>query len=143
MSHNTSKSFSLFGKKPAVEKKPEEKKPNRSFNSTPTIIAKDLKIEGQLTSTGLVEIEGCIIGNIKGNSVILLPSGSIEGEVEAESFSIKGKFNGTIKAKSVNIGSKARISGTIEYSLLSVEDGASVDAKFKKLTSATTTINIA
>ena len=133
MSTVKSKSFSLFGKKPTKEGKPEEKKPSRSFNATPTIIAKDLKIEGQIISSGLIEIEGTVIGNIKGNSVILLQSGVIEGEVEAESFSVRGKFLGTIKAKSVNIGHKAQVSGTIEYSLLSVEDGASVDAKFKKI----------
>ena len=111
----------MFSKKSSSAKS-EEKKPSRPFNATPTIIAKDLKIEGQIISSGLIEIEGTVIGNIKGNSVILLQSGVIEGEVEAESFSVRGKFLGTIKAKSVNIGHKAQVSGTIEYSLLSVEE---------------------
>lgn len=104
-----------------------------SITSTPTIFAKDLKIEGQILSSGLIEIEGKVNGNIKGNSVILLEAGYIEGEVRAESFSIHGKFNGNIKAKNVFISGKANVTGVIEYSLLSIEDGASVEAKFKKI----------
>ncbi len=104
-----------------------------SITSTPTIFAKDLKIEGQILSSGLIEIEGKVNGNIKGNSVILLETGYIEGEVRAESLSIHGKFNGNIKAKNVFISGKANVTGVIEYNLLSIEDGASVEAKFKKI----------
>ncbi len=113
----------------------EEKKPNKTFTSTPTIIARDLRIEGNVFSSGLVEIEGTVNGVIKGNAVILLENGVIDGEIVAESFSIRGKFSGTIKAQNVNIADKAQVSGTIEYSTLSIEDGACVDAKFKKIVS--------
>lgn len=102
-------------------------------NNTPTIIAQDLKLEGQILSTGKMEIEGMIRGNIKGNTVVLLQNGSIEGDVDADSFSIRGKFIGNIKANNVNIGKTGKVSGTIEYNTLSVEDGALVDAKFKKI----------
>lgn len=111
----------------------EDKKFINSITSTPTIIAKDLRIEGQIFSSGLVEIEGKINGVIKGNSVVLLEDGNIEGEVTAKSFSINGKFNGNIKAQNVFIANKAEVVGTIEYCLLSIEDGASVEAKFKKI----------
>lgn len=104
-----------------------------NFKSTPTIIAKDLKIEGNITGTGLVEIEGNIKGTINGNSVILREEGIVEGEVLAESLSIRGRFNGTIRAKNINITSKARVTGLIEYGSLSVEDGAYIDGQFKQL----------
>ena len=129
------KIFSLFGKKTPKSSdinETQEKKP-RSFDSTPSIIAKNLSMEGQIFSSGLIEIEGSIKGIIKGKSVILLEGGTIEGEVIAESFSVRGKFLGTIKSQNVNIGNKAEVVGTIEYATLSVEDGASVDAKFKKI----------
>lgn len=125
------KKVGFFRKKP-TDKKTDVKKP-RSFNSTPTIIARNLTIDGQISSSGVIEIEGKVNGNIEAKSVILLENGIIEGEVTAESFSVRGRFLGTIKAKSVNIGSKAHVTGTIEYALLSVEDGACVDAKFNKM----------
>ena len=105
-----------------------------NFKSTPTIIARDLKIEGNILGSNVIEIEGTIIGTIKGNAVVIHEEGNIEGEITAESLSIQGKFNGTIRAKNINITSKARVTGTIEYGSLSVEDGAYIDGQFKQLT---------
>jgi len=104
-----------------------------NFKSTPTIIARDLKIEGQINSAGLIEIEGMIKGTLNGNSVILREEGVVEGTIIAESLSLRGTFNGNIKAKNINIASKAHITGEIEYESLSVEDGACIDGQFKKL----------
>ncbi len=104
-----------------------------NFKSTPTIIARDLRIEGELSSSGLVEIEGYIKGIIKGNSVVVREDGCVEGTIIAESLSIRGRFEGTIRAKSLNIASKAKIIGNIEYDLLSVEDGACIDGQFKRM----------
>lgn len=104
-----------------------------NFKSTPTIISRDLKIEGEITSAGLIEIEGVIKGTIKGNSVILREEGYVEGTIIAESLSIRGKFDGTIKAQNISITSKAKVIGNIEYGSLSVEDGASIDGQFKMI----------
>jgi cytoskeletal protein CcmA (bactofilin family) len=104
-----------------------------NFKSTPTIIARDLKIEGNIFGTGFLEIEGNIKGTINGNSVVLREEGIIEGEVIAESLSLRGRFNGTIRAKNISITSKARVTGMIEYGSLSVEDGAFIDGQFKQL----------
>jgi cytoskeletal protein CcmA (bactofilin family) len=104
-----------------------------NFKATPTILAKDLKIEGDISSAGLIEIEGFVKGNIKGNSVIIREGGNMEGELMAESLSVKGKFSGTIRAKNINISSKARITGVVEYCSLSVEDGACIDGQFKQV----------
>lgn len=107
-----------------------------NFKSTPTILAKDLKIEGDVFSAGLIEIEGFVKGNIKGNSVIIREGGNMEGELMAESLSVKGKFSGTIRAKNINISSKAKITGVVEYCSLSVEDGACIDGQFKQVGSS-------
>ncbi len=104
-----------------------------NFKSTPTIISRDLRIEGEIISPGLIEIEGNIKGIIKGNSVILRENGVVEGIIIAEVLSVRGKFDGTIRAKNLNIAAKAKITGTIEYDLLSVEDGACIDGQFKRL----------
>lgn len=104
-----------------------------NFKSVPTILSRDLRVEGEINSSGLIEIEGIIKGIIKGNSVILREAGFVEGTIIAESLNIRGKFEGTIKAKNINIANKAKVSGEIEYESLSVEDGASIDGQFKKI----------
>ena len=101
--------------------------------NSPTILAQDLNFEGEISSTGLIEIQGNVNGTIKGNNVTLRESGKIEGTVIADHLNIKGKFEGSIKANKITISSKASIIGNIEYELLSVEDGASIDGQFKKI----------
>jgi cytoskeletal protein CcmA (bactofilin family) len=104
---------------------------NLNIKNLPSIIAKDLKINGELKSTGLIEIEGNIIGNIKSNTVTIRESGFVNGEIQADVLNVKGRFDGKIKVKTLNISEKANITGTMEYSILSVEDGAFIDGTFK------------
>lgn len=101
--------------------------------TTPTILAQDLKLEGEISSSGTIEIEGRINGTIKGNIVILRESCVVEGTVISDNLNIKGKFEGSIRSKQINISSKAHVIGNIEYEILSVEDGASIDGQFKKI----------
>jgi cytoskeletal protein CcmA (bactofilin family) len=103
-----------------------------SNNSTPTIIAKDLSLEGEIKSEGIIEIEGKIKGTIDAHSIIIRESGLVEGIINAQFLVVKGEFKGNIFAKNVNIDCKANIVGNIEYGILSVEDGASIDGQFKK-----------
>lgn len=104
-----------------------------NFKSTPTILARDLKIEGVVESSGLIEVEGYVQGKIISNSLIIREEGFVEGEIVADSLSLRGKFSGKINAKNITISSKSDIAGEIEYETLIVEDGASIDAKFKKV----------
>ncbi len=104
-----------------------------NFKSTPTIISRDLKVDGEITSLGVIEIEGTIHGTIKGNSVILREESFVEGAIIAESLNIKGRFEGTIQAQNISISSKAKVTGNIEYASLSVEDGAYIDGQFRRL----------
>jgi cytoskeletal protein CcmA (bactofilin family) len=106
-----------------------------SLKTMPSILANDLMIEGEILSSGIVEIEGNIRGTVRGNSVIVREDGFVCGTIIAESLSIRGKFEGTIKAKNISISSKANVNGTIEYDSLSVEDGACIDGQFKRLES--------
>lgn len=121
----------INSKEKSISKKIEAMGTN--FKTTPTIIARDLSIEGEISGAGLIEIEGNIKGRINGNSVILRENGVINGEITAESLSLRGSFQGKIKAKNINISSKAKVSGEIEYETLAVEDGACIDGSFKNI----------
>ncbi len=109
------------------------KKELNNFKSVPTIVSKDLVVEGEVVSLGLIEIEGKIKGKLKGNSVVLREDGFIEGTLIAESATIRGRFEGNIHAQNIVISAKAVVFGNIEYCSLIVEDGASIDAQFKKI----------
>lgn len=110
-----------------------EKISSSNFKITPTIIARDLTVEGNLNSSGVIEIEGNVKGTVSSSSIILREDCFVEGAIIAETLDIRGRFEGSIKAKNINISNKARVHGEIEYESLSVEDGASIDGQFKRL----------
>lgn len=110
-----------------------EKIGSSHFKTTPSILARDITIEGNINSAGILEIEGNVKGTINGNSVILREECFVEGLIVSDSLSIRGRFEGSIKAKHLHISSKARVHGEIEYESLSVEDGAYIDGQFNHL----------
>ena len=104
-----------------------------SLRSMPSILSKDIAIQGDIKSSGVLEIEGKVNGTIKGNNVVIREGGNVEGKVDVDSITIRGNFTGDIKAKNISIFKKAQIVGNLEYEIsLSVEDGASIDGQFKR-----------
>ena len=103
--------------------------------STPTIISADLSIEGEVKSSGLIEVEGTVSGNVNGHSVIIRENGTVSGTLTCNNLQLKGKFEGELNAKSINISNKAFLKGDISYETLSVEDGALIDGQFKRVNS--------
>ena len=102
-------------------------------SETPSILSKNFQIQGDIKSSGILEIEGKAKGTIKGNLVVIREDGQVEGKIDADILNIHGAFNGDIKANKINIFKKARIIGNIEYKSLSVEDGAYIDGQFKRI----------
>lgn len=108
-----------------------------SKNNT-SIISKDLFLKGDLTTDGLLEIEGKIEGNITGNEITIRESGFVNGNIISNISNIKGNFQGTIKSQRINVSGKANIKGTLEYVSLCVEDGSSIDGDLKRVSEINT-----
>lgn len=86
------------------------------------------KIKGDLQSPGSIELLGLVQGTVTANTVLIEPSGSVQGEVHAASVTIKGQFIGKIFGKDVKLHANAKISGEIHCETLSVDSGAQLNA---------------
>jgi len=102
------------------------------YNSSPSIIAKNSTINGNLNSSGTIEIEGSVYGEINTKTLIIRESGFFQGKVVAEDIYIHGKFEGNINVDKISISQTANINGEIFYQTMSVQDGACIEAVFKK-----------
>lgn len=111
-------------------KKAKNRETSRKF--APSIIAGDLDILGNLISEGTVDIEGRVQGNVKGERVLIRKEGRVLGDVTGEIVHIYGQVRGLVKARDVHLYSTCKVEGTIMHELLSIEDGAFVDGKFKR-----------
>lgn len=95
-----------------------------SGRAAPSIISNDLVIIGTLTSTGEIQIDGRVDGDIRSGSVTIGEKANFEGEIVAEECTIRGRVQGTVRARKVHLLSTCHMEGTILHEALSVEVGA-------------------
>jgi len=103
---------------------------NTSYEGTrqddATVISKGVKIEGKLSCSGSIRLDGDVQGDITSqSSVIIGEDGRVNGQINADNITIGGKVTGTVKAKNkLVLDSKGNLKGDIFAKALSVEDGA-------------------
>lgn len=93
----------------------------------PSLISTDVVLEGNLVSTGEVQFDGNITGNIRAASLIIGEKATVKGEVACEAVTVRGRVEGMVRARNVALASTAHIEGDIMHSSLSVEPGAHFD----------------
>jgi len=94
-----------------------------------TFIAPDVKIIGDIESSGVMKIEGSIEGTIRGARQVLLgPEGVVHGNIRANEAIIGGRVDGTIVAEErVELQGTSSINGDIHSRVIVVLEGAKVN----------------
>ena len=121
---------------PKEEKAPEAAPRREKPPAQHAIIPVDLKITGDLVSTGDIHVEGAIHGNITCRTLTLTGQPVIEGSVKDETVRVCGTFDGKIEAKKVALTKAARMTGEIYYETLEIEPGASFEGKLSRIEGA-------
>jgi len=86
-----------------AQPKQQTKETKSSSMSAATEISKNITIEGNITGTDSVKIEGTLIGNIEVNNVSIGKNGSVRGSIIAQKVSNSGRVEGTITCNDLNI----------------------------------------
>ena len=93
-----------------------------------------MQLEGDLRSSGSIDIAGLINGNVFISEIVIMDTGSIIGLVEASVIEINGHVKGKISADSVIVGKNAVIKGDISFkNTLKTEEGADIDGYIKRV----------
>ncbi len=101
----------------------QQKRPVRS-GSAPSIISADLVVTGTLTSSGDIQVDGKIEGNVNTSSLVIGDKAYIEGDVMAEDVIVRGRVKGSIRARKVLLASTCHVEGDILHEAFAVETGA-------------------
>jgi cytoskeletal protein CcmA (bactofilin family) len=99
----------------------DEQAPRKSSDST---IGEDLKIVGNVSSKGEIQLEGHVQGDVSCVALVLGESAKLEGNVTAEDVVIRGHLTGSVRALRVTLQSMAHIEGDIYHQSLAMEQGA-------------------
>ncbi len=119
--------------------------PASKLQLRPSIFAKDLTIIGDLSSTGDIQIEGSVKGNVRAHLLTVGQQATIEGEIIADDTVITGQVTGTVRGLKVRLTSTARVTGDIVRRVIAIESGAHFEGSVRRvenpLTSGATDAN--
>jgi len=101
----------------------------RSGSSVPSIIGSDIRMLGNLTTPGEVQLDGILEGDIVCGHLTVGEHGVVTGTVKAERLVLRGRIEGKIRAKTINFERSARIKGDVTYETMTMEAGVQVDGK--------------
>ena len=92
--------------------------------SAPSIISADLVVNGTLTSTGDIQVDGRVEGDVHSCGLVIGDKASVIGEIFAEDVTVRGRIEGSIHARKVLLCATCHVEGNILHEAFSVETGA-------------------
>lgn len=101
-------------------------------NAGKSVLASDLRVTGDITSTGVIEVLGEIDGTIAARNLTIGTEGGVSGDVVTETVEVKGRLDGTVKTQDFVLRSTAQVKADVTYSGLSIDSGARIDGRFQR-----------
>ena len=97
-------------------------------------VGETLQLEGDLRTSGNLDIAGLVNGNVYVSEVTVTETGSVRGSIEASKIEINGHIQGKITADAIVIGRNAVIKGDVYFkNTLKTEEGADIDGYIKRI----------
>ncbi len=104
-------------------------------NAGPSIISADLKIVGNLSSAGDIQIDGSVEGDIQSRTVTIGEAANVTGSITGDTVRVCGSVNGQIKGQTVTLDKSARVNGDILHHSLAIEPGAFLEGHCRRVDS--------
>ena len=97
------------------------------------LVGENVNITGNITVLGAVHIYGNVNGEITAQEIHIGETGKVNGEIKASLADIKGEASNSIQVKdALIIRSTGKVSGTISYQSLEIEQGGMIEGKIEK-----------
>jgi cytoskeletal protein CcmA (bactofilin family) len=101
-------------------------------NSARSVLGPDLRITGEISSSGSVEVLGEIDGNITANGLIIGNEGRVKGSINAHTVEVKGKLDGKVSCESFTLRASSNVKADVNTTALVIESGATIEGRFLK-----------
>ena len=100
--------------------------------AAPSVLSSDLTIKGNLKTTGDIQIEGILEGDIKAHLLTVGESATVKGEVIADDVVVNGRVVGCVRGLKVRLTSTARVEGDVIHKTIAIESGAYFEGSVKR-----------
>jgi cytoskeletal protein CcmA (bactofilin family) len=94
-----------------------------------SVLSHDLVVDGDVTSSGPVDVQGQVVGSLRAPEITVAGSGRVEGSVVAHDLIVLGAVSGTISARNVHLAPSAMVHADVTHERIAVEAGAELDGR--------------
>jgi cytoskeletal protein CcmA (bactofilin family) len=98
----------------------------------PSTLSSDLTITGNLKTTGDIQVEGKVEGDIRAHLLTIGDTALIKGEVIADDIVVNGRIVGRIRGLKVRLTATARVEGDIIHKTIAIESGAHFEGSVQR-----------
>ncbi|WP_045389815.1 polymer-forming cytoskeletal protein [Falsirhodobacter sp. alg1] len=97
-----------------------------------SILSSDLTVVGNLKTTGDIQVEGTVEGDIRAHLLTVGESATIRGEIVADDIVVNGRVIGRVRGLKVRLTSTARVEGDIIHKTIAIESGAHFEGSVQR-----------
>ncbi len=113
---------------------PGDFKPATSPKAKPpaSVLSPDLHVTGNIRTTGDIQVEGTVEGDIRAHLLTIGESATIKGEVIADDVVVNGRIVGRVRGLKVRLTATARVEGDIIHKTIAIESGAHFEGSVQR-----------
>ena len=116
---------------------PVPKTPAPKSPAPPSILSNDLKVVGDLVSSGEIQVDGIVEGDIQSDVLVVGETAQVNGIIVADTCRVHGRVTGQIRARAVSLAKTAHVLGDILHESLAIEQGAYLEAHCRRIEAGT------
>ncbi|MEM9755513.1 MAG: polymer-forming cytoskeletal protein [Pseudomonadota bacterium] len=95
-------------------------------------LSADLTIVGNLRTTGDIQVEGHVQGDIRAHLLTVGESAIVEGEIVADDIVVTGRVIGRVRGLKVRLTATAKVEGDIIHKTIAIESGAHFEGSVQR-----------
>lgn len=96
-------------------------------------VGRGMLVTGKVICPGILQIFGCVTGEIHAGQLVVCDGGSVDGTIIAQDAVIQGAFKGTIYGNTVKLQNSAVVEGEVFNRSLSIEQDAQFEGVSRRL----------
>jgi cytoskeletal protein CcmA (bactofilin family) len=97
-----------------------------------SVLSADLHISGNIKTTGDIQIEGTVEGDIRAHLLTVGEGATVKGEIMADDVVVNGRIVGRVRGLKVRLTSTARVEGDIIHKTIAIESGAHFEGSVQR-----------
>ena len=98
----------------------------------PSVLSSDLEITGNIKTTGDIQVEGKIDGDIRAHLLTVGEGATVKGEITADDVVVNGRVVGRVRGLKVRLTSSARVEGDVIHKTIAIESGAHFEGSVQR-----------